>query len=54
MFEKLKKLVRAPLFHFLSISAGIYGLYGVLGSGPDNEDERTLTVSASEIKAFAS
>ena len=51
LFEKLKKLVREPLVHFLLIGAGIYGLYGIFGSSLEGEDERTIIVSAGEIKA---
>jgi hypothetical protein len=49
--EHLKKLVREPLVHFLLIGAGIYGLNGMFGSSLDAEDERTILVSAGEIKA---
>ena len=51
LFEKLKKLVREPLVHFLLIGAGIYGLYGILGSSLEDENERAIIVSAGEIKA---
>ena len=51
LFEKLKKLVREPLVHFLLIGAGIYALYGILGTSLDDEGERTIIVSAGEIKA---
>ena len=51
MFGKLKKLVREPLVHFLLIGAGIYALYGMFGSSLDDEDERTIIVSAGEVKA---
>ena len=53
MFEKLKKLIREPLLHFLLIGAGIYGLYGILGSSPHDEDERTIIVSSGVIKAMS-
>jgi hypothetical protein len=53
LLEKLKKLVREPLVHFLLIGAGIYGLYGILGSSPDDEDERTIIVSSGVIKAMS-
>ena len=51
LFEKLKKLVREPLVHFLLIGAGIYALYGILGTSLDDEGEWTIIVSAGEIKA---
>ena len=51
LFEKLKKLIREPLVHFLLIGAGIYALYGMFGSSLDDDDERTIIVSAGEIKA---
>ena len=51
LIEKLNRLVREPLVHFLLIGAGIYGLYGILGSSPERDDERTIIVSSGEIKA---
>lgn len=52
MIERLKKLLREPLVHFLLASAGIYALYvGVAGSA-DGEDEQTIIVSAAEIDAL--
>ena len=53
LIEKLKRMAREPLIHFLLIGAGIYGLYEIIGSGPDDEDERTIAVSANEIKALS-
>jgi peptidyl-prolyl cis-trans isomerase C len=53
MFEKLKKLAREPLVHFLLIGAGIYGLYGIYAGGEVDDNERTVTVSAGDIQAMA-
>ena len=53
LLEKLEKLIREPLLHFLLIGAGIYGLYGILGSSPDGKDERTIIVSTGQIKAMS-
>ena len=51
MIEKLKKLSREPLVHFLLIGAGIYGLYMFLGN-EEEPDERTITVAAGDIRAL--
>ena len=53
MIEKLRKLLREPLVHFLLASAGIYGLYLGVAGNADGEDERTIIVSAAEIDALA-
>ena len=49
----MKKWLKEPLLHFLVIGVGIYGLYGILGSSLDDEDERTIIVSSGEIKAIS-
>ena len=49
----MKKWLKEPLLHFLMIGVGIYGLYGILGSSLDDEDERTIIVSSGEIKAIS-
>jgi peptidyl-prolyl cis-trans isomerase C len=49
----MKKWLKEPLLHFLVIGVGIYGLYGILGSSLDDEDERTIIVSTGEIKAIS-
>lgn len=53
MMKRLKQLSREPLVHFLLIGAGIYGLYGLLASGDDEDNERTVTVSAGDIRTLA-
>jgi peptidyl-prolyl cis-trans isomerase C len=53
VIEKLKQLVREPLIHFLLIGAGIYAAYGFLASNENNEDERTVTISAGDIQTMA-
>ena len=53
MIEKLKRLAREPLVHFLLIGAGIYGFYGFLASGNDSDDDRVVTVSAGDIQSLA-
>ena len=52
MIQKLKRLAREPLVHFLMIGAAIYGLYGVYGVGEDSNNERTVTVTSGEIQAL--
>jgi hypothetical protein len=52
VIEKLKKLMREALVHFLLISVGIYGLYAGLTDGSDDGDGRTITVSAVEVSAL--
>ena len=42
-------LVRAPLVHFLLLGAGIYFLYGLVGSGGDPVPDNRITVSAGEV-----
>ncbi len=53
MVDKLKKLLREPLVHFLLASAGIYGLYVGVAGHSDDGDDRTIVVSAAEIDALA-
>ncbi|MGB5629764.1 MAG: peptidylprolyl isomerase [Woeseiaceae bacterium] len=53
MVDKLKTLLREPLVHFLLASAGIYGLYVGVAGHSDDEDDRTIIVSAAEIDALA-
>jgi peptidyl-prolyl cis-trans isomerase C len=53
VIEKLKKLAREPLVHFLLIGAGIYGLYGIYVGVEHSDNERTVTVSADDIQALA-
>ena len=52
MSETLKRLAREPLVHFLVIGAAIYALYGVYAGGVDEGNERTVTVTASEIQSL--
>ena len=52
LIEKLKKLAREPLLHFLLIGAGIYGLYGIYAEGDDGDNARTITISSSEIRSL--
>lgn len=54
MFDKLKKLAREPLVHFLLIGAGIYGFYGLFTDGDEGGNERTVTVTAGDIQALSS
>jgi len=53
LFDKLKKVVREPLIHFLLIGAGIYALYGLLAAGDDADNERTISISSGEIQTLA-
>ena len=52
MIERLRKLMREPLVHFLLASAGIYGLYVGIAGNDNSGDDRTITVSAAEIDAL--
>lgn len=52
MIEKLKRLLREPLVHFLLASAGIYALYVGVAGNDNSGDDRTITVSAAEIDAL--
>jgi peptidyl-prolyl cis-trans isomerase C len=54
LLAKFKKLAREPLVHFLLIGAGIYGIYGMVGSDDAGSDERVVTITAGEILAMAS
>lgn len=53
MIERLKQLSREPLIHFLLIGVGIYALYGLVATGDDADDERTVIISAGEIRTLA-
>jgi hypothetical protein len=53
LLDKVKKLVREPLVHFLLIGAGIYGLYGIYAGGEDSDIERTVTVTSGEIQSLS-
>ncbi len=54
MLEKLNKLIREPLIHFLLIGGGIYGLYAFYAGGESYDNERTVTVTSNEIQALTS
>ncbi len=45
-------MVREPLFHFLLIGFGIYGLYGIAGDEDAGALERTVTVTAGQIRVL--
>jgi len=45
-------MAREPLLHFLLIGAGIYGLYGMFGTGEAANDERVVTITAGEIQSL--
>jgi len=53
VLEKLKRLIREPLVHFLLIGSGIYGFYGIYAGGDIIENERKVTVTAGDIQALA-
>ena len=50
--DRLKRLARDPLIHFLVIGVGIYATYGLLQGEPLNENARTVTVTQGEIQAL--
>jgi hypothetical protein len=52
LIEKLKQLARQPLVHFLLIGAAIYALFGFFEGGGDSDNERTVTVSSSDIQSL--
>ena len=52
MIEKLKRLTREPLVHFLVIGAAIYALYGAYAGGEDSDYGRTVVVTSSEIQSL--
>jgi len=52
LFEKLRKLAREPLVHFLLIGVGIYAAYGLFAAGEDESDERRITVKATDVQAL--
>lgn len=49
MSERLSRLLREPLFHFLILGLLIYGGYAWLHSGDAPDDEETITVGAGEL-----
>lgn len=52
MFDKLKKLAREPLVHFLLIGVGIYAAYGMFGASEEEGDERRITVTAGDVQSL--
>ena len=52
MLEKLKRIAREPLLHFLLIGMGIYAAYGLFAAGEYDSDERRITVSASDVQVL--
>lgn len=53
MFEKLTKLAREPLVHFLFFGIVAYAIYDATIDYGEADDERTLTITASEIEALS-
>ena len=49
MSERLSRLIKEPLFHFLIIGLLIYGGYAWLHAGDAPDDEQTITVGAGEL-----
>jgi peptidyl-prolyl cis-trans isomerase C len=52
LIEKLKKIAREPLLHFLLIGAGIYGLYGLSAIDEAGNDERIVNVTSGKIQSL--
>lgn len=52
MFEKLKRLAREPLVHFLLAGVGIYLAYGWFATGDGDTDQRIITVTAGDVEAM--
>lgn len=49
MSERLSRLIKEPLFHFLILGLLIYGGYAWLHSGDAPDDKETITVGAGEL-----
>ena len=49
MSERLARLLREPLFHFLILGLLIYGGYAWLHSGAAPDDQESITVGAGEL-----
>ena len=45
----LKRLIRAPLTHFIALGAGIYILYGLVSPNEATQSETTITITSAEI-----
>ena len=54
MLDKLKQVIREPLFHFLLIGVAIYAFYGIYAGESASDNERVVTVTAGEIQSLAS
>jgi len=52
LFQKLKRVAREPLIHFLLIGGAIYALYGAFAADRDGDNERTITVTSGEIQSL--
>ena len=50
--NRLVRLLREPLFHFLLIGAAIYVAYGVLDPAVEDDNAATITVSQEEIESI--
>jgi hypothetical protein len=48
--NRLVRVLKEPLFHFVLIGAVIYGVYSIAGAEDEAADERTITITAGEIK----
>ena len=52
MLDKLKKLAREPLVHFLLLAAGIYAFYGAIDPGEGSDDTREIRVGSEEVRSI--
>lgn len=52
LFKTILQLSREPLFHFLLIGAGIYGVYALYGTSEEGFTENTIVVDADRIDLF--
>ena len=50
MSEKLSKLVREPLVHFLVLGGLIYLAYGWLGADDEGPDENTISITSADVQ----
>ncbi len=52
LIQKLTKMAREPLLHFLLLGACIYGLYGIFAVDEDGKDERIVTITSREVQSL--
>jgi len=53
VIDRIKRLAREPLLHFLAIGACIYGAYALFGEKPEEASPETIRVTAGEVAWMA-